>query len=147
MSKKQQIIDYVNAYANQYPTMKLTVRQVYYRLVSKQILKNTINEYKYTSSALTDARKNFVKGINPTQQVDWRIIEDRGRTVIIPRIPRSLYWTPKKEAEYYVEDILDKEYTLPKNLYQPDVVVVLLEKKALEGIFTVSYTHLRAHET
>ena len=49
----------------------MTVRQVYYQLVSRQVIKNSRSQYQAVSNALVDARK---KGVIP-----WDWIEDRLR--------------------------------------------------------------------
>ena len=55
---------------------KLTLRQLYYQLVSQNILKNTDKQYAKLSRILTDARM--------CGMIDWDVIEDRIR---IPQIP------------------------------------------------------------
>ena len=56
--------------------IRLTVRQIYYRLVSPpyQLFENTAGNYKGFDRILTRARE---KG-----DVDWTRIEDRARTVL-----------------------------------------------------------------
>ena len=54
----------------------MTLRQVFYQLVSKHIIKNTLGEYKKLSDYLVSARQD---GLIP-----WDWIEDR------TRYPRSL---------------------------------------------------------
>src|SRR5438093_11886946 len=49
----------------------MTVRQVYYQLVSGQVIKNTKSQYKAVSNALVDARKEG--------RIPWEWIEDRIR--------------------------------------------------------------------
>ena len=96
----------------------MTVRQVYYRLVSRQVIKNTRAQYHAVSKALVSARQ---EGIIP-----WEWIEDRLRR------PRTVQmW----------EDLADFIETA-KQSYRRDVwanqegcVEVWLEKDALSGIF------------
>lgn len=72
MGKKYDIIvKAVNEVFETY-SAKMTLRQVYYRLVSKHIIPNNINAYKGLSRHLVKAREN--------RDVDWRRFEDRART-------------------------------------------------------------------
>src|SRR3990167_1036865 len=51
--------------------IKMTLRQLFYQLVSRDIIPNTVKEYKKLGDLLTDAR---YAGL-----VDWDAIEDRIR--------------------------------------------------------------------
>lgn len=96
----------------------MTVRQVYYQLVSRQVTKNEVREYRKVSKALVNARK---EGIIP-----WDWIEDR------LRLPRQVsMWA----------DLGDFAQTC-RQAYRRDVwsnqleyIEVWLEKDALSGIF------------
>ena len=54
ISKKQVLIEETNKVIAQYQ-VRMTLRQIFYRLVSKQVIPNTEYEYKYLSSCLVDA--------------------------------------------------------------------------------------------
>ena len=58
--------------------IKVTLRQLYYQLVARDIIPNAIKEYAKLSGLLTNARY--------TGDVDWTAIEDRTR---IPKIPTT----------------------------------------------------------
>jgi hypothetical protein len=73
LSKYEILVRAVNEVMDQY-TEPLTLRQIYYRLVARQVIPNTINEYKGLSRHLVKARE--------TGAVDYRKIEDRLRTTI-----------------------------------------------------------------
>jgi hypothetical protein len=96
----------------------MTVRQVYYQLVSRQVVKNTRRQYQAISTILVEARKD---GIIP-----WEWIEDRLRR-------------PRAVSMWY--DLADFAYTASKtyrrNVWatQERLVEVWLEKDALSGIF------------
>jgi len=114
--KTQNIIDQAHDILAAFHPM--TLRQVYYQLVSRQVIKNSVSSYHAVSKALIDAR---LEGIIP-----WRWIEDRLRR------PRSVpMW----------DDLVDfAEAAL--NSYRRDVwatqthyLEVWLEKDALSGIF------------
>jgi len=125
ISKKQTLIDEVNKIVRQYRS-KLTLRQIYYRLVASQAIENKLSNYKYLSRILVDARKNNL--------VDSNIFEDRTRTF------SSNQYKYRRISES-ISDLLDMirteadYYSLPRMLYQDDVAVVALEKQALEGVF------------
>ena len=72
-----QIIKVVEDYAAQ--GFKLTLRQLYYQLVANDIIPNRQQVYAKLSAILKDARM--------CGQVDWEIIEDRGR---VPKM--ETYW-------------------------------------------------------
>ena len=96
----------------------MTLRQVYYQLVSHHVIDNKLNEYKRLSAALVRARQEGI--------ISWDWIEDRVRS------PREVsMW----------QDLPDFIKTV-KNAYRRDVwnsqssyIEVWLEKDALSGIF------------
>ncbi len=95
----------------------MTVRQVYYQLVSGQVIKNNRSQYQAVSNALRDARK---EGLIP-----WEWIEDRLRR------PRTVaMWNDPADfasvAHQYRRDVWKA---------QPSYLEVWLEKDALSGIF------------
>lgn len=96
----------------------MTVRQVYYRLVSGQVIKNTRSQYQAVSNALVDARKEGV--------IPWEWIEDRLRR---PR--RVPMW---EDLADFIQTVL-RSYR--RNIWaeQPLYLEVWLEKDALSGIF------------
>src|SRR5919108_4691061 len=96
----------------------MTVRQVYYQLVSRQVIQNNRGQYQAVSTALVDARKDGV--------IPWDWIEDRLRR---PR--RVSMWDSLNE---FAEDAL-RAYR--RNVWdtQPTYLEVWLEKDALSGIF------------
>jgi len=57
-----------NILAEGYP---MTVRQVFYQLISRQAIKNNRGQYQAVSNALVDARREGV--------IPWEWIEDRLR--------------------------------------------------------------------
>ena len=95
----------------------LTLRQLYYQLVSRDIIPNKLAEYQKLSKLLKEGR---MAGI-----VDWNAIEDRLR---IPSKPAS-FDSP--------EDILKaaiKQYQLPRQEGQNKYLEVWVEKDALSGV-------------
>ena len=96
----------------------MTVRQVYYQLVSGQVIENNRSQYQAVSNALVDARK---EGIIP-----WEWIEDRLRR------PRQVsMWDDLAD---FAETAL-RAYRRDVWAEQPAYVEAWLEKDALSGIF------------
>lgn len=96
----------------------LTLRQLYYQLVSRQILENTTPAYHRIGGALVKARQRG--------WVPWVVIEDRLRR------PRQVaMWDSVQDFA----EIAAKSYR--RNIWseQPCYVEVWLEKEALAGIF------------
>jgi len=96
---------------------KLTLRQLYYQLVSRDIIPNKQAEYKKISHILKHGR---MAGI-----VDWNIIEDRIR---VPYIP---YWCTGIPGA--LQDTL-KQYRLNRQQNQRVYIECVSEKDALSGI-------------
>lgn len=95
----------------------LTVRQIYYQLVARGYVPNTVQSYGNVQSMLNKAR---LCGL-----IDWDAIEDRTRA--ITERPK---WASGGEileavAQQYHEDVWDT---------QDNRVFVIVEKEALEGI-------------
>ena len=109
------IIRILEDYKNQ--GYKLTLRQLYYQLVSSDILENKVQNYAKLSRILTDAR---LCGF-----VDWEIIEDRIR---IPQRPSQ--WDSINEL---ISAALS-QYRKDRHYSQENYVEVWVEKDALSGI-------------
>lgn len=96
----------------------MTVRQVYYQLVSRQAIKNNGSQYEAVCKALVAARK---EGLIP-----WSWIEDRTRR------PRSVsMWS---DLSSFGDAVLSA-YRRDIWATQPDYFEVWLEKDALSGLF------------
>ena len=105
----------IDILANYHP---MTVRQVYYQLVSRQIIDNNRSQYQAVSNILVDARKSGV--------IPWGWVEDRLRK------PRNVsMWN----------DLADFAHTAVHSYrrdvwaMQPTYLECWLEKDALSGIF------------
>lgn len=96
---------------------KLTVRQLYYQLVSRNVVPNSMSSYQRTSKVLLTGRM--------TGQVDWDIIVDRAR---VPRM-RPQYDT----MDSFVNAVIDS-YRCPRWDGQEHYLEVMVEKEALAGI-------------
>ena len=96
----------------------MTVRQVYYQLVSRQVIKNNRSQYQAVSNALANARR---EGIIP-----WEWIEDRLRRPRHVSMWSGLPAFAETCRRAYRRDVWET---------QPEYVEVWLEKDALSGIF------------
>jgi len=105
----------VNEYQEQ--RIALTLRQLYYQLVARDIISNQQREYKRLGTLVTDARYCGL--------IDWRAIEDRVRV-------------PKRAAQFDdLEDLVDaalRSYRLDRWQDQPYYVELFTEKDALSSI-------------
>lgn len=98
---------------------RLTVRQIYYQLVARGKIPNTMKSYDSIQNLLNRAR---LAGL-----IDWDAIEDRTREVVQRPRWRSGGHILESVAEQYHQDMWhDQEY-------RPFVIV---EKEALAGVFS-----------
>lgn len=115
-TKKLSVINgIIDEYAAQ--GYKMTLRQLYYQLVSRDVIPNNVKEYGKLSRLLVEGR---MAGI-----VDWDAIEDRIR---VPYLP------------YYAEDPADAlddiigQYRIDRMKGQPRYIELWVEKDALSGV-------------
>jgi hypothetical protein len=104
----------------------LTLRQLYYRLVSKHLFPNTINSYKRLSRIMVRAREEGDVPLNCLEDRSRRILGrgDSGYTSATAFLRKRI--TSLKESY--------KEFRMPMWDVQPNYVVVSLEKDALSRI-------------
>lgn len=96
----------------------MTVRQVYYQLVARQVIDNSRSAYKSVSTLLVDARKEGT--------IPWEWVEDRLRR------PRTVsMWDNLADFAHTVK----KAYRREVWATQPCYIECWLEKDALSGIF------------
>jgi hypothetical protein len=96
----------------------LTLRQLYYQLVSRDIVANKVEEYKKLSVLLGKGRMAGV--------VDWSSIEDRTRQ------PQRPYWV--QDIPDAISDLIG-QYRLNRMRGQLQNVEVWIEKDALSSVF------------
>ena len=103
-----------------------TLRTVFYALVSKNAIPNTISAYKRLSSVLVKARKN--------NKIEWEWIADETRET---RGGDHTYYEPGAFAKSYVDYIINayQHYNYPKWMNQPVYIECWIEKFALAGTF------------
>ncbi len=113
------IIDQANAIIGEYleQGFSLTLRQLYYQFVARDLIPNTQKEYKRLGSILNDAR---LAGL-----VDWDAIEDRTRN-----LQKNTHWdSPAEIINSAVES-----FALDKWADQENYIEVWIEKEALIGV-------------
>ena len=120
-TKTLQQIDRINAIIEEYldAGYTLTVRQLYYQLVARDIIPNNEKSYKQTTSIVNDAR---IAGL-----IDWDAIEDRTRSFE----QRSRWSRP--------QDILTasaRQYHTDPWATQEKRLFLVVEKEALVGVFS-----------
>lgn len=102
----------------------LTVRQLYYQLVARDVIPNDLNSYKRTAAIINDAK---LAGL-----IDWDAIEDRTRDFIVRSRWRS------------VSSILDScVRSFHMNMWEDQdyQVYVIVEKEALVGVLEHTCNH------
>lgn len=114
-----EIVDKANEIIDEYSEQDftLTLRQLYYQFVSRDIIPNTVQSYKRLGNIVNDARL--------TGLIDWEAIEDRTRS-----LSRLSTWDNPSEiiracAEQYRVDYWGS---------QPHYIEVWVEKEALAGV-------------
>jgi hypothetical protein len=121
------IVSEVNQILQQY-TMPLTLRQIFYRLVSKLVIPNTVTSYKTLSKTLVKAREQG--------EVDDTRIEDRSRQIL------GVGDWGYEDFDTFLDDQIKRlkeswqYWTRPLWQNQPQKVLIALEKDALSRLFT-----------
>ena len=96
----------------------LTLRQLYYQFVARDLLPNTVKSYDNLGSLISDAR---LAGL-----VDWLAIEDR---------TRSLHKLPSWDSPHDIIEACAAQYREDLWRNQPLLIEVWVEKEALAGVF------------
>lgn len=121
-AKLQKALEIIDMYAEE--GLILTLRQLYYQLVSQNVIPNNVREYSKLSYLLVKARMGGI--------VDWEAIEDRTRRPYLP------YWA------YDVPDALNdclESFRLNRQQDQENYVEVWCEKDALSGVLSSRVTN------
>ena len=114
------IIDWANAIIAEYQDQgyKLTLRQLFYQGVSRDLLANTVQNYKRLGGIISDAR---LAGL-----IDWNSIEDRTR-----ELKNTAFWNSPAQ----ILEACANQYKSDKWADQPCRVELWIEKEALAGVF------------
>ncbi len=119
-------LDVINSIIKEYAAegYKLTLRQLFYQLVSRDIIPNRVQEYAKLGTLLVKGRMAGV--------VDWEAIEDRIR---IPFVP---YWV--HGVEHAIDDTIN-QYRLDRQDDQEVYIELWVEKDALSGVLKRITSH------
>lgn len=109
------IEDILNDYARQ--GYDLSLRQLYYQLVSRNLIPNSEKSYKNLGCLVSDARL--------AGWIDWDMIKDRGREMV-----QNPHW---KDPVDFI-NVVAPQYRFDLWADQPSYVEVMVEKQALEGV-------------
>lgn len=114
------IIDQANHIIGEYAAQgyNLTLRQLYYQFVARDLLQNTQKEYKRLGSIINDAR---LAGL-----IDWNHITDR---------TRNLHSLPHWSSPTDIVQACANQYRIDKWQTQKVRIEVWIEKEALAGVF------------
>ena len=124
----------------------LTLRQVYYQLVSREVIKNELAEYKKLSSLLARAR---LEGL-----VNWNAIEDRVRSTLTSGGWDGLSWFIEQESESFLDgyrrNLLCSQDVVPEAWIEKDALSRICHGAALpycvpvvvaRGYSSISFMH------
>lgn len=96
---------------------RLSLRQLYYQMVSRAYIENTPRSYKNLGNLVSDAR---LAGL-----IDWDMIEDRGRETDMPP-----HWRDPAQ----IIEIAARQFRIDKWRDQDYHIEVMVEKDALSGV-------------
>jgi len=109
------VVEILNDYDRQ--GYKLTLRQLYYQLVTRNVIPNALSEYEKLGNLVVKGRMSGV--------IDWDAIEDRIR---IPKLPYSV-----NDVEDAILDTA-KTYRIDRMRNQPTYIEMWVEKDALSSV-------------
>ena len=115
--------DIINEYAAQ--GYSLTLRQLYYQFVARDLIPNTERSYKRLGNIINDARL--------AGYLDWSAIEDRTRNLV-----SNPHWDSPRDL---IEACRD-QFRIDLWADQPYRVEVWIEKEALTGVIESTCTEL-----
>ncbi|MHA1286707.1 MAG: hypothetical protein ACTSPB_04805 [Candidatus Thorarchaeota archaeon] len=118
-TKSWNLIHQCNTILNTYKSQgyDLSLRQLYYQLVSRDIIPNSQRSYGNLGNLVNDAR---LAGL-----LDWSMIVDRGRSTIA-----NTHWNNPAE----IVRAAANSFRIDKWKNQPNHIEVMVEKQALEGV-------------
>jgi len=125
-NKNKAQLEVINKIIEEYSRQgyRLTLRQLYYQLVSRDIISNSLKEYAKLSKLLVEGRMSGI--------VDWDAIEDRIRVPFVP------YWV--QDVAHAIEDTIE-QYRLDRMDDQEVYIEVWVEKDALSGVLRRITSH------
>lgn len=113
------MIDTINGILAEYVQAgyDLSLRQLYYQLVSRNVVENTERSYKNVGNIVSDAR---LAGL-----IDWEVIKDRGREMV-----QNPHWDSPSD----IVEACASQFKVDRWANQSAYVEVMVEKQALEGV-------------
>ncbi|HEY6021960.1 MAG TPA: hypothetical protein VIY48_19485 [Candidatus Paceibacterota bacterium] len=114
-----EVIEWANAIIAEYDALgySLSLRQLYYQLVARDYVENTVQSYKRVGTIVSDARNAGL--------IDWNAIEDRGRTPYLP---------PQWTSPAQIVRAAAQQFRVDRWEGQDNYVELMVEKDALSGI-------------
>lgn len=114
-----EVVEWANGIIAEYARLgySLSLRQLYYQLVARDYIPNTVQSYKRVGNIISDARNAGL--------IDWNAIEDRGRTPYLPS-----QW----ESPAQIVRAAAQQFRIDRWEGQDNYVEVMVEKDALSGI-------------
>lgn len=103
----------------------LSLRQLYYQLVARGHIENSLRSYKRIGELVNDGRL--------AGELDWEMIRYRGREFLLPS-----HWSSPGQ----IVQSAARSYRIDKWADQPSYVEVMVEKAALEGVLIPVCTDL-----
>lgn len=121
------LIDIANSIISEYDAdgYDLTLRQLYYQLVARGYIENTMNSYKRVGNIINDAR---LSGL-----IDWYSVTDRTRN-----LRRNSHWNSPGEI---IRSAVS-QYAIDLREDQPNYIEVWVEKEALVEVVAKACTDL-----
>jgi hypothetical protein len=118
-SEKLDTIYFINEILDEYSQQgyRLSLRQLYYQLVARDYIENSIRSYKRIGDLVSNARL--------AGYIDWEMIEDRGR-----QTTQNAHWENPGQIVWAAA----KQFRTDRWRHQPFYVEVFVEKDALSGI-------------
>ena len=122
--KGLELIGHVNGVIDEYQAAghSLTLRQIYYQLVAKAIIENTMKSYKSFG--------NHVKNGRLTGHIDWEAIEDRTRMVRIPPAWNSPAEILEVAAKQYQRNLWETQENYLEIWVEKNAQIVIVESAA-----------------
>jgi len=113
------MIQFINHILEEYRRQgyRLSLRQLYYQLVARDRIPNSLRSYKNIGNLVSNARQAGL--------IDWEMIEDRNRETAIPA-----HWNNPAEIVKAAAD----QFRIDKWTLQPYHIEVMVEKDALSGV-------------
>jgi hypothetical protein len=113
------LIELINSILDEYNAAgyDLSLRQLYYQLVSRDYIPNSQRSYNQIGRIVSDGR---LAGL-----IDWNMIVDRGRGTV-----SNTHWNSPAE----IVESAARQFRIDKWKDQPCHIEVMVEKQALEGV-------------